>query len=70
MSLIGQSRGAVPSSPQEQQWRIVQPFLDEPPSTDLYHEGTWGPRSADALAAPYGGWHDPKPDVEGANPGG
>lgn len=45
----------------EQQWRIVDPLLHDPPRCDLYHEGTWGPRSADALAAPIGGWHDPKP---------
>jgi glucose-6-phosphate 1-dehydrogenase len=69
-ALFGDPRRFGQADLVEQQWRIVQPLLDSTQSSDLYHEGTWGPRSADALAAPYGGWHDPKPDVEGANPGG
>jgi glucose-6-phosphate 1-dehydrogenase len=68
-ALFGDPRRFGQADLVEQQWRIVQPLLDAPPPIDLYHEGTWGPRSADALAAPYGGWHDPEPDLEGANPG-
>jgi glucose-6-phosphate 1-dehydrogenase len=43
----------------DEQWRIVQPLLDAPPQARLYHPGTWGPPEAEALADPYGGWHEP-----------
>jgi glucose-6-phosphate 1-dehydrogenase len=43
----------------DQQWRIVQRLLDDPPPVRLYHAGTWGPPEAEAIAAPYGGWHEP-----------
>ncbi|MCU0312089.1 MAG: glucose-6-phosphate dehydrogenase [Acidimicrobiales bacterium] len=43
----------------DEQWRIVQRVLDEPPPTRLYHPGTWGPPEAEAVAAAYGGWHEP-----------
>jgi glucose-6-phosphate 1-dehydrogenase len=40
----------------EEMWRIVQPLLDAPPPVEGYERGSWGPSSADRLAAPYGGW--------------
>jgi glucose-6-phosphate 1-dehydrogenase len=43
----------------EEQWRIVQDVLDDPPQIDLYHRGTWGPGNAEALAAGAGGWIEP-----------
>jgi glucose-6-phosphate 1-dehydrogenase len=43
----------------DEQWRIVQHVIDHPPPVKVYEPGTWGPREADALATPYGGWHDP-----------
>jgi glucose-6-phosphate 1-dehydrogenase len=43
----------------DEQWRIVQHVLDHPSPVRLYDAGTWGPPEAAALAAPYGGWHDP-----------
>jgi glucose-6-phosphate 1-dehydrogenase len=43
----------------DEQWRIVQRVLDEAPPTRLYHPGTWGPPEAEAIAAPFGGWHEP-----------
>jgi glucose-6-phosphate 1-dehydrogenase len=43
----------------EEQWRIVQPVLDQPPPVHLYRRGTWGPPSADTLAAHVGGWVEP-----------
>jgi glucose-6-phosphate 1-dehydrogenase len=43
----------------EQQWRIVQDVLDNPPESELYHRGTWGPSHAEALAADVGGWIEP-----------
>jgi glucose-6-phosphate 1-dehydrogenase len=44
----------------EATWRIVQPLLDSPPPVEPYEPGTWGPSSADALAADHGGWRDPR----------
>jgi glucose-6-phosphate 1-dehydrogenase len=41
----------------EQAWRIVEPALAASPRLESYEPGTWGPASADRLAAPYGGWH-------------
>jgi glucose-6-phosphate 1-dehydrogenase len=43
----------------DEQWRIVQPVLDDPPSVELYHRGTWGPSRAEAVAAGVGGWIEP-----------
>ena len=43
----------------EEQWRIVQDVLDRPPPVQLYRRGTWGPPSAETLAAPAGGWVEP-----------
>jgi glucose-6-phosphate 1-dehydrogenase len=37
----------------------VQHVLDHPPPVKFYEPGTWGPADASALAAPWGGWHDP-----------
>ena len=45
----------------EETWRIVQPLLDSPPPLEPYDPGTWGPASAEALAAEHGGWRDPAP---------
>ena len=36
----------------EETWRIVQPLLDAPPPLERYAPGSWGPASADLLAAP------------------
>jgi glucose-6-phosphate 1-dehydrogenase len=43
----------------EETWRIVQPLLDSPPPVEAYEPGTWGPPSAEAIAAPHGGWRAP-----------
>ena len=43
----------------EEQWRIVQRILDDPPSVELYRRGTWGPVGAEPLAAGIGGWVEP-----------
>jgi glucose-6-phosphate 1-dehydrogenase len=45
-----------------EQWRLVDPIIASPPKVRLYDKGTWGPPEADALAARYGGWHDPLGD--------
>jgi glucose-6-phosphate 1-dehydrogenase len=43
----------------EEQWRIMQPLLDNPPPVHPYQPGTWGPAAADAMVAAYGGWREP-----------
>jgi len=43
----------------EEQWRIVDPVLTNPPPVNLYYKGTWGTSDADRLAADVGGWREP-----------
>jgi len=43
----------------EEQWRVVQPLLDEPPPVHPYEPGTWGPKEADGLIHGHGRWHEP-----------
>jgi glucose-6-phosphate 1-dehydrogenase len=43
----------------EEQWRIVQSVLDNPPPVELYRRGTWGPSDAESLASESGGWIEP-----------
>jgi glucose-6-phosphate 1-dehydrogenase len=43
----------------DQQWRIVDDVLRDPPQVEPYAPGSWGPASADRLAADLGGWHHP-----------
>ncbi len=45
----------------DEQWRIVERILADPPRTVLYREGSTGPPEADRLAADVGGWIDPQP---------
>jgi glucose-6-phosphate 1-dehydrogenase len=46
----------------EEQWRIVQDVLDNPPEVQLYRRGTWGPSDAESLASGVGGWIEPIDD--------
>jgi glucose-6-phosphate 1-dehydrogenase len=43
----------------EEEWRIMQPLLDNPPPVRPYQPGSWGPAAADQLVADYGGWREP-----------
>jgi glucose-6-phosphate 1-dehydrogenase len=43
----------------EEQWRICDRVLADPPPVRLYYKGTWGPSEADRLAAAIGGWMEP-----------
>ena len=43
----------------EEQWRIMQPLLDDPPPVHAYAKGTWGPEAGDQLPESCGGWHGP-----------
>jgi glucose-6-phosphate 1-dehydrogenase len=44
----------------EAAWAIVEPILNSPTPVHLYERGTWGPREADRITAPHGGWHTPR----------
>jgi glucose-6-phosphate 1-dehydrogenase len=45
----------------EAAWAVVDPVLDTHPRALRYKPGSWGPKPADALIAPHGRWHNPKP---------
>jgi glucose-6-phosphate 1-dehydrogenase len=59
-ALTGDARRFGRADALEEQWRIVEPVLDDPTPVELYRRGTWGPSDADVLAAPVGGWHEPE----------
>ena len=43
----------------EAAWAAVDPVLKAHPRALPYKRGSWGPKQADALIAPHGGWHNP-----------
>jgi len=43
----------------EEQWRIMQPLLDNPPPVHPYAPGSWGPEAGDMLVSGHGRWHGP-----------
>ncbi|HZP91949.1 MAG TPA: glucose-6-phosphate dehydrogenase [Burkholderiales bacterium] len=43
----------------EEAWRIVDPILKLATPVHEYGPGTWGPQEANAMIAPFGGWHAP-----------
>ncbi|MGH8737432.1 MAG: glucose-6-phosphate dehydrogenase [Burkholderiales bacterium] len=45
----------------EAAWAVVDPVLSKHPRAVPYRRGSWGPKQADALIAPNGRWHNPKP---------
>ena len=45
----------------EAAWAVVEPVLHTHRPARPYRRGTWGPKEADALIAPHGVWHNPKP---------
>jgi glucose-6-phosphate 1-dehydrogenase len=45
----------------EAAWTVVEPVLKNHHRTRPYPRGSWGPKEADALIAPDGGWHNPAP---------
>jgi glucose-6-phosphate 1-dehydrogenase len=50
----------------ETAWSIVDPILSDPPPLGDYEPGSWGPKQADAMAAPIGGWAAPRPSPPAA----
>ena len=59
-ALEGDRRRFGRSDSVNEQWRIVEAVVDNPPRSRLYDKGTMGPPEADALAADAGGWIDPQ----------
>ncbi len=43
----------------EEQWRIMQPLIDDPSPVQPYAPGTWGPDEATKLMTGHGRWHEP-----------
>jgi glucose-6-phosphate 1-dehydrogenase len=43
----------------EAAWTVVDPVLKNHPSAVPYKRGSWGPKSADVLVKPSGGWRNP-----------
>ena len=60
-AMVGDGRRFGARGGIEEQWRIVEPLLADPPEVELYDKGSWGPAGADDLLADCGGWHNPGP---------
>ena len=58
-AMVGDTRRFGSAAALIEQWRIFEPALADPHPVSLYHQGTWGPSVADALASHLGGWHEP-----------
>jgi glucose-6-phosphate 1-dehydrogenase len=58
-ALVGNATRFTRQDGVEEEWRIMQPLLDNPPPVHSYRPGTWGPAAADQLLAGYGGWREP-----------
>jgi glucose-6-phosphate 1-dehydrogenase len=58
-ALVGSSTRFTRQDGVEEEWRIMQPLLDNPPPVHPYQPGTWGPAEADQLVVAYGGWREP-----------
>jgi glucose-6-phosphate 1-dehydrogenase len=44
----------------EAAWRVVDPILKLERPLSFYQPSGWGPREADRMIEPFGGWHNPK----------
>jgi glucose-6-phosphate 1-dehydrogenase len=58
-ALVGDSSRFTRQDGVEEQWRIMQPLLDDPPPAHPYAPGSWGPDAADELVAGHGRWYGP-----------
>jgi glucose-6-phosphate 1-dehydrogenase len=58
-AMVGNSTRFTRQDGVEEQWRIMQPLLDDPPPVHAYQPGTWGPKEADDLVEGFGRWHEP-----------
>ena len=58
-ALVGNSTRFTRQDEVDEQWRIMQPLLDNPPPVHAYKPGSLGPAEADELVAGHGRWHEP-----------
>ncbi|HEY9425399.1 MAG TPA: glucose-6-phosphate dehydrogenase, partial [Microterricola sp.] len=58
-ALVGDSGRFKRQDVVEENWRIMQPLIDNPPPVHPYAPGTWGPAIASTLVADHGGWKGP-----------
>ena len=58
-ALTGDTTRFKPQEVVEENWRVMQPLLDAPPTVHSYAPGSWGPKAADRLVTEHGGWHGP-----------
>ena len=58
-ALTGDSSRFTRQDAVEEQWRVMQPLMDDPPLVHTYKQGSWGPEAADDLVAGIGRWHGP-----------
>ena len=58
-AMVGNSTRFTRWDAVEEQWRIMQPLLDNPPPVHRYEPGTWGSKEADDLVEGFGRWHEP-----------
>jgi glucose-6-phosphate 1-dehydrogenase len=58
-AMVGRTTRFTRQDGVEEQWRMLQRLLENPPPAEAYVPGTWGPRSADALVAGHGRWYGP-----------
>jgi len=58
-ALIGSSTRFTRQDGVDEEWRIMQPLLDDPPPVHPYAKGSWGPAEADRLVAGHASWHGP-----------
>jgi glucose-6-phosphate 1-dehydrogenase len=43
----------------EAAWQVVDGILGDASNVERYEPGAWGPRSAQQMTAPFGGWYNP-----------
>ena len=58
-AIVGDSGRFKRQDTVEENWRIMQPLIDNPPIVHPYTHGTWGPAIASTLVADHGGWQGP-----------
>ena len=58
-AMDGRTARFTPQDVVEENWRIMQPLLDDPPPVHVYKPRSWGPDAANHLVVGYGGWHGP-----------
>ena len=57
-ALDGEARRFARTDTVQEEWRLVQPALDQPPPIHLYERGSWGPEAASELLGHHH-WHQP-----------